>query len=284
MAERLPVQILQGDFGRATINTTEQAIVEHAHREFNVIIKLSGADTTLQLESASLEVDDSSVVLLNPWVLHAKRPSDRGPTAILSLFLNPSWLANEFKDAALHLDYLFPSPREPIADELRAKVNLLVAAITTRSLGPPGICEERLKAVVGTVVRQYGNLDADGRAIRNTRPTDHRIRKAIAYIHEHAMENPSVSEITRSAGISRSHFFAQFSRCVGVSPRHYIDSLRLGIATRWLATTDRPLIDLADELGFGTHSNFTRFFTKHMALSPSEFRRRTTNLAFFERQ
>ncbi|AEI83041.1 transcriptional regulator (plasmid) [Cupriavidus necator N-1] len=282
MAERLPAQILQGDFGRATINTTEQAIVEHAHREFNVIIKLSGADTALQLESASLEVDDSSVVLLNPWVLHAKRPSDCGPTTILSLFLNPSWLANEFKDAAPHLDYLFPRPREPIADELREKVNLLVAAITTRSLGSPGTCEERLKAVVGTVVRQYGNLDADGRALRNTRPTDHRIRKAIAYIHEHATENPQVSEITRSAGISRSHFFAQFSLCVGVPPRHYIDSLRLGIATRWLATTDRPLVDLADELGFGTHSNFTRFFTKHMALSPSEFRRRTTDIAFLE--
>ncbi|MGH8788982.1 MAG: helix-turn-helix domain-containing protein [Cupriavidus necator] len=284
MAERHPAQILHGDFGRATINTTEQAIVEHAHREFNVIFKLSGADTTLQLESTALEVNDSSVVLLNPWVVHAKHPSDRGPTTILSLFLNPSWLANEFKDAAPHLDHLFPNPQAPLVDELRARVNLLVAAISTRSLESPGLCEERLKALVGTVVRQYGNLDADGRTLRNTRPTDHRIRKAIAYIHEHATENPKVSEITRSAGISRSHFFAQFSRCVGVSPRHYIDSLRLGFATRWLATTDRPLIDLADELGFGTHSNFTRFFTKHMALSPSEFRRRTTNLAFLERQ
>lgn len=284
MTERLPPQIMRGDFGRATINTTEQAIVEHAHREFNVIIKLSGADTTLQTESASLEVDDHSVILLNPWVVHAKLPSDRGPTTILSLFLNPSWLANEFKEATPHLDSLFPSQREPLVDELRATVNLLVAAISTRSLESPGICEERLKAVVGTVVRQYGNLGVDGVAMRNIRPTDHRIRKAIAYIHAHATENPKVSEITRSAGISRSHFFAQFNRCVGVSPRHYIDSLRLGIATRWLATTDRPLIDLADELGFGTHSNFTRFFTKHMALSPSEFRRRTTNLACLERQ
>lgn len=284
MAEWLPAQILQGDFGRATINTTEQAIVEHAHREFNVIIKLSGEDTALQLESASLQVDDHSVVLLNPWVVHAKHPGNRGPSTILSLFLNPSWLANEFQETAPHLDHLFPSPREPLVDELRAQVNLLVAAISTRALESPGLCEQRLKAVVGTVVRQYGDIDTDGKALRNTRPTDHRIRKALAYIHEHATENPKVSEITRSAGISRSHFFAQFSRCVGVSPRHYIDSLRLGIATRWLSSTDRPLIDVADELGFGTHSNFTRFFTKHMALSPSEFRRRTTNLILLERR
>ncbi|MBB2919644.1 AraC family transcriptional regulator [Cupriavidus alkaliphilus] len=279
MAERFPAQILQGDFGRATINTTEQAIVEHAHREFNVIIKLSGADTSLQSGAVSLRVDDDSVILLNPWVVHAKHPGDNGPTTILSLFLNPSWLADEFAETALHLDHLFPDPRVARVDELREKVNLLVAAMSTRSLDSPEICEARLKAMVATVVRHYAKLDGDSVALRNTRPTDRRIRKAIAYIHEHATENPKVGDITRSAGISRSHFFTQFSRCVGVSPRHYIDSLRLGIATRWLASTDRPLTDLADELGFGTHSNFTRFFTRHMALSPSEFRRRATPLA-----
>ncbi len=284
MAERYPAQILQGEFGRATINTTEQPIVEHAHREFNVIIKLSGADTTLQSGEASLSVDDDSVVLLNPWVVHAKHPSDNGPATILSLFLNPCWLASEFPHTAPHLDHLFPAPRVARVDELRETVKLLVAAISMRSLASPGLCEDRLKAVVDTVVRHYAKLDAAGAALRHARPTDRRIRKAIAYIHEHAAENPKVGDITRSAGISRSHFFAQFSRCTGVSPRHYIDSLRLGIATRWLATTDRPLTDLADELGFGTHSNFTRFFTRHMALSPSEFRRRATDVALLERQ
>jgi AraC-like DNA-binding protein len=35
------------------------------------------------------------------------------------------------------------------------------------------------------------------------------------------------------------------------------------------------LIELADELGYGNHSNFTRFFTQHVGVSPSEFRRQT---------
>jgi AraC-like DNA-binding protein len=42
-----------------------------------------------------------------------------------------------------------------------------------------------------------------------------------------------------------------------------------------LSTTNRPLIELADELGYGNHSNFTRFFTQHVGVSPSEFRRQT---------
>jgi AraC-like DNA-binding protein len=35
------------------------------------------------------------------------------------------------------------------------------------------------------------------------------------------------------------------------------------------------LIELADELGYGNHGNFTRFFTQHVGVSPSEFRRQT---------
>jgi AraC family transcriptional regulator len=37
------------------------------------------------------------------------------------------------------------------------------------------------------------------------------------------------------------------------------------------------LIELADQLGYQNHSNFTRFFTQHVGVSPSEFRRQTAD-------
>ena len=45
------------------------------------------------------------------------------------------------------------------------------------------------------------------------------------------------------------------------------------LAIKLLTTSTRPLIDIALELGFEEHSHFTRFFTQHMAVPPSEFRR-----------
>jgi AraC-like DNA-binding protein len=52
----------------------------------------------------------------------------------------------------------------------------------------------------------------------------------------------------------------------------------MALAIRWLSTTDRPLGDLAVDLGFGAQGNFTRFFIQRLAVAPSEFRRQTINL------
>jgi AraC family transcriptional regulator len=277
MGEQTPSWILHGEFGRVTINTTHQAIVEHVHRELNVIIKLSGADTQLRAESRLLDLDDGAVLLFNPWVPHAKLASPEGPTTILSLFLDPDWLSMEF--GRVRGDVLFPNLKESLLPEVRNRANRLAAAISHTAVDFAEDCARDLRELVDSVLQTYSQVAPMSMPLANARPSDYRIRRALAYIHEHAAQNPKIDEIARCVGLSRSRFFEQFRRCVGVSPRHYLDSLRLRIATQWLTTTDRPLVELADELGFGAHSNFTRFFTQHVALSPSEFRRQTIGRA-----
>jgi hypothetical protein len=43
--EQTPIWIVTGDFGRATVNITGRALVEHAHQQFNMLFMLGGADT-----------------------------------------------------------------------------------------------------------------------------------------------------------------------------------------------------------------------------------------------
>lgn len=278
MEHGAPIWILQGRFGRATVNVTDKALVEHAHREFNMIFKLGGSDTDFRVGGQTLTLDDDSVMLFNPWVPHAKLASAQGRTMTLSLIIEPDWLLRVLAHRPPSLSTLFPHPRENLSEEVRLHATRLASAIPDHLTSGQEACEDLLTDLIDAVTRDYADPSVERDIVASARPIDYRIRKAMAYIHEHALENPKIDDVARRVGLSRSRFFEQFRRCVGASPQHYIDWARMSAATKWLSTSDRPLIELADELGFGAHSNFTRFFTQHLAVSPSEFRRQTLSV------
>jgi AraC-like DNA-binding protein len=275
MERNAPIWIVQGRFGRATVNLIDRALVEHMHREFNILFKLGGADATFRSNDVTLSLDDRSVLLFNPGVPHAKLANQAGPTMILSLIIEPSWLVRVLSARIPRPDRLFPSSRVEISSEVMLHARRLAAVMSTHVTVDASGCEDFVADLADAVTREYADPSVDRDIIATARPIDYRIRKALLYINEHAMENPKVDDIARRVGLSRSRFFEQFRRCVGTSPQHYLDCSRITIATRLLSTTNRPLIELADELGYGNHSNFTRFFTQHVGVSPSEFRRQT---------
>ena len=275
MERSAPIWIVQGRFGRATVNLIDRALVEHMHREFNILFKLGGADATFRSNDVTLSLDDRSVLLFNPGVPHAKLANQAGPTMILSLIIEPSWLVRVLSARIPRPDRLFPSSRVEISSEVMLHARRLAAVMSTHVTVDASGCEDFVADLADAVTREYADPSVDRDVIATARPIDYRIRKALLYINEHAMENPKVDDIARRVGLSRSRFFEQFRRCAGTSPQHYLDCSRVTIATRLLSTTNRPLIELADELGYGNHSNFTRFFTQHVGVSPSEFRRQT---------
>jgi AraC-like DNA-binding protein len=275
MERSAPIWIVQGRFGRATVNLIDRALVEHMHREFNILFKLGGADATFRSNDVTLSLDDRSVLLFNPGVPHAKLANQAGPTMILSLIIEPSWLVRVLSARIPRPDRLFPSSRVEISSEVMLHARRLAAVMSTHVTVDASGCEDFVADLADAVTREYADPSVDRDIIATARPIDYRIRKALLYINEHAMENPKVDDIARRVGLSRSRFFEQFRRCVGTSPQHYLDCSRVTIATRLLSSTNRPLVELADELGYGNHSNFTRFFTQHVGVSPSEFRRQT---------
>jgi AraC-like DNA-binding protein len=278
MVQGTPTWILQGTFGSATVNLTNKALVEHAHREFKIIFKLCGADTAYRSGGDTMPLDDDSVLLFNPWVPHAKMAGETGATMIMSLIIDPDWVARLLGEASGQVTSLFPQQREKTSDLIRTYANRLAAAIPHHLTTPAAIYEDLIKDLVNALVWTYAEKAEARDPFATARPIDFRIRKALAYIHEHAHENPNVGEIARTVGLSRSRFFEQFRRCLGATPQNYIDYVRMSLAVRWLSTSDRPLSQLAEGLGFGAQSNFTRFFIQRLAVAPSEFRRQTINL------
>jgi AraC-like DNA-binding protein len=74
------------------------------------------------------------------------------------------------------------------------------------------------------------------------------------------------------AGISPFHFLRLFAGVLGVTPHQYLVRSRLRHAARLLAGDDRPITEIAYDVGFGDLSNFVRTFHRAAGASPRRFR------------
>jgi AraC-like DNA-binding protein len=74
------------------------------------------------------------------------------------------------------------------------------------------------------------------------------------------------------AGISPFHFLRLFASALGVTPHQYLVRSRLRHAARRLADDDRPVTEIAYDVGFGDLSNFVRTFHRAAGVSPRRFR------------
>ena len=75
------------------------------------------------------------------------------------------------------------------------------------------------------------------------------------------------------AELSPFHFLRLFSGVLGVTPHQYLVRSRLRHAARLLADDEKPVTDVAYDVGFGDLSNFVRTFHRAAGVSPAKIPR-----------
>lgn len=126
---------------------------------------------------------------------------------------------------------------------------------------------------------QYGILVSEGR-VTVMSEWIYTVQKLIDRIDDHAVENPSLSEISKQVGYSPWYCSEQFHRVVGMTIKEYMAKRRLTFAALALRDTDIPLADIALEYGFSSQQALTRAFTGAYGCSPSAYRRRPVPIPF----
>jgi AraC-like DNA-binding protein len=99
-----------------------------------------------------------------------------------------------------------------------------------------------------------------------------RLRRVEQYIADHFDRCLSLSELANVAGLSRMHFAAQFRAATGYRPREYLLNHRIEHAKTLLATTGRPLAEIALAVGFSTQAHFSTVFKRISGQSPARWR------------
>jgi AraC-like DNA-binding protein len=102
---------------------------------------------------------------------------------------------------------------------------------------------------------------------------DARLAPAIRQMHSDVARSWTMTQLARSAALSRSAFFARFTRTVGVPPMEYLLTWRMALAKDLLRQPDISLIEVAQRIGYKSASAFSTAFKRHQGEPPSHYAR-----------
>ncbi len=98
--------------------------------------------------------------------------------------------------------------------------------------------------------------------------------KSIHIIREEVFTSQlAVSDIAQRCGVSTAYLIRMFNRYMGMTPKKYIDDLRLHRACELLKYTDKPVEEIAALSGFPEPRHLRRTLQTKTGLSPREYRR-----------
>lgn len=107
--------------------------------------------------------------------------------------------------------------------------------------------------------------------------------EAALWLDAHSHQPIELADAAARADLSAFHFLRLFSKVLGVTPHQYLVRSRLRHAARLLTEPDRPITDIALDVGFSDLSNFVRTFRRAAGLSPGNFRQAAReNRNFFQ--
>lgn len=105
-----------------------------------------------------------------------------------------------------------------------------------------------------------------------TRDYRERINRVIFHIEAHLGESLNLEDLAKVACFSPYHFHRVFAAFTGETLAAFIRRLRLERSAQHLLHLDASVTEIALNAGYETPSAFTRAFSAHFGLSPSEYR------------
>ena len=131
-----------------------------------------------------------------------------------------------------------------------------------------------LKMILMLLVNHYAAYLGNQETFHRKQSAIQRLRPLFEYLEEHYDEPIRVEDAARLCATSNSHFMYFFKRVTGQSFLAYLNHFRIAKAQSLLASTDKPISEVSQEIGFCDQSHFGVVFRKLVGMTPLAYRRR----------
>lgn len=101
------------------------------------------------------------------------------------------------------------------------------------------------------------------------------VGRTLQLIHEEPAREWSVESLSREVGRSRSALVERFTALVGQPPMRYLTAWRMQLATMLLRDGDATVAAVAEKVGYGSESAFSRAFRRVVGMPPASWGRST---------
>jgi AraC-like DNA-binding protein len=101
---------------------------------------------------------------------------------------------------------------------------------------------------------------------------DNTLTKIIAYVDAHKSERVTMSQTAFALGYNEKYLSRVINEAAGFGFSTLLSTLRMEAASYLLKNTNRTIVDIALECGFGSERNFYRTFKELTGSTPNEYR------------
>ena len=100
-----------------------------------------------------------------------------------------------------------------------------------------------------------------------------KVNKVYEYVFQNIQEGIKLEEASSVLNMAPSSFCRFFKKKTNVTFMEYVKSVRVGIAAKLLAETDKPITHICFESGYNNLANFNHYFKDSMGKTPSDYRK-----------
>lgn len=254
----------------------------HWHTEFEFGYVLEG-EILYKTNHHEYILKKGDGIFINSEVPHLLQPiTPYADTKIQTQFFDGSFLAGT-SDSFLDAKYVVPVMEQKQLDSIpfyyqsepdRTTLNLVADAAQT-GLERDLFFELRLRSLFSDIWETIYT-----QTITQTFPQtsysaqeDARIKQLLLYVQNHYAEKLTVRQISDCIPISERECYRIFQNSLGISPVEFLLSLRLKKAMELLINTQKSILEIALEAGFGNSSYFGKHFKHAYHVTPGEYRR-----------
>lgn len=227
----------------------------HSHEGFSIGAITAGRSTYFDGQRWH-EVEQGTLVMMNPGVVHACNPIADQPWSYLMLYLDMPWLRG--------LGF------EPLAQTLSTSADLYRQLTGLyRQLIDVQLDSAHKRAAAEGFFRALGNQVEAGEVLAGQ--GNERLQRAAQFIREHCTEALKLEQIGAVAGLSTSYLIRAFKQHYGLTPHGYLLDHRVRYARAQLRR-GRLIAEVAHEAGFADQAHLQRAFKQHLAATPGHYR------------
>lgn len=106
------------------------------------------------------------------------------------------------------------------------------------------------------------------------------VDQAVNYMQTNFHRPLTVEEVAATCGVDDRYLYNLFIKHLQISPKQYLNKLRLDNARQLLSSSDCSVTEVAFSVGFTDVLAFSRFFTKHTGTAPTAYRQKGQRFDF----
>ncbi|MCE7996607.1 MAG: helix-turn-helix transcriptional regulator [Roseivirga sp.] len=162
---------------------------------------------------------------------------------------------------------------DPTINASLAKMKQAILSRSDSTIGYQELTYDLLEKIISNHFSTLARVDRIRSVKKSTKIELYkRISLAKDFMSANLAHKLSIDEISEVAALSPYHFFRTFKEFYQVTPLEFLTRERLKYASYLLKTTDLPVSSIASDVGFESHSSFTRLFKRNYQTSPTALR------------